>query len=89
MGKTYGSKKIERDFGRLTFGKALWAYRKGEDIPKKDLALLLGISPQSLYDLEKGRKIPSSVRTAHIARQLGQSEKLWSQLALQDRKSEA
>ncbi len=82
--KKYGSKELEKDFGTVTFGLALWAYRKGEELPQKDFALSLGISPSSLCDLEKGRRIPSPSRAAKIAKQLGQSEKTWIQLAFQD-----
>jgi len=82
--KTYGTKELERDFGPLTFGNALESHRLGEEMTQKEFALLLGISPQSLCDLEKERRIPSPARAAKIARILKKSEKFWIQLALQD-----
>ena len=82
--KTYGSKELEKDFGQLTFGQALWSYRKCEEISQKKFALSLGISSQSLCDIEKGRKIPSPERAVRIAKLIGQPEKVWIELALQD-----
>ncbi|MDZ7667284.1 MAG: helix-turn-helix transcriptional regulator [Desulfotignum sp.] len=80
----YGLKEIERDYGPLTFGKALWSHRKCEEMTQKEFAKLLGIAPSSLCDLEKGRKIPSPDRAAKIARKIGMSEKTWVRLAIQD-----
>jgi DNA-binding XRE family transcriptional regulator len=80
----YGSKELERDYGPLTFGRALWSHRKCEELSQKEFAMSIGISPQSLCDIEKGRKIPSPKRAAKIARHIGQPEKIWIELALQD-----
>ncbi len=82
--ETYGLEEIERDYGPLTFGKALWSHRKCEEMTQKEFAKLLGIAPSSLCDLEKGRKIPSPDRAAKIARKIGMSEKTWVRLAIQD-----
>ena len=67
----YGTSEMERDFGRLTFGNALASYRMGEEKSQRAFAVFLGISPQSLCDIEKERRIPSPNRAAKIARQLG------------------
>ena len=80
----YGTSELERDFGRLTFGNALASYRMGEEKSQRAFAVFLGISPQSLCDIEKERRIPSPGRAAKIARQLGEPESFWVQLALQD-----
>lgn len=80
----YGTRELERDFGPMTFGRALEAYRKCEEISQKDFAAMLGISPQSLCDIEKSRTIPSIRRAAKIARQLGEPEKIWLRLVFQD-----
>jgi len=82
--ETYGSRELERDYGPLTFGGALWAYRKGEELSQKKFAEFLEISSSSLCDIEKGRKIPSPRRAARIARHIGHPEIPWVQLALQD-----
>ena len=78
------SAKLEKEYGPVTFGRALWAYRKGEEMTQTELAHTLGISSSSLCDLEKGRTIPTVRRAAKLAKQLGQSEKMWVQLAVQD-----
>lgn len=82
--ETLGSEYLEKEFGKLSFGQALWSHRKCAEISQKELALSLGISSQSLCDIEKGRKIPSPERAAKIAKQIGQPEKIWIELALQD-----
>ncbi len=78
------SAKLEKEYGPVTFGRALWPYRKGEEMTQTELAHTLGISSSSLCDLEKGRTIPTVRRAAKLAKQLGQSEKMWVQLAVQD-----
>ncbi|MFH2065335.1 MAG: helix-turn-helix transcriptional regulator [Pseudomonadota bacterium] len=82
--KKYGIKELERDIGPLTFGNALEALRKCEEISQKEFAIKIGISSSSLCDIEKGRKIPSPGRAAKIAKLINQPEKFWVQLALQD-----
>jgi len=80
----YGTKEFERDFGPLTFGNAIEAKRKCEEMSQKEFAIKLGISAQSLCDIEKGRRIPSPTRAAKIARCIDEPEDYWIQLAFQD-----
>ncbi len=80
----YGTSELEQDFGSLTFGNALAGYRKGEEMSQKEFAEILGISSQSLCDIEKERRIPSPKRASKIARTLKEPEAFWVQLALQD-----
>ncbi len=80
----YTTKDLEIEFGLLTFGAALEAHRKCEEVSQKDFAKMLEITPQSLCDLEKGRRIPSPQRAAKIARKIGHPENFWLQLAFQD-----
>jgi len=80
----YGTKEMDRDFGPLTFGNALEAHRKCEELSQKEFAKILEISSSSLCDLEKGRRIPSVTRAAKIANKLREPEKTWIRLALQD-----
>jgi len=87
--KKYGSAELAKEYGPLTFGRALWSHRKCEEISQKDFAKILGISPSSLCDLEKGRKLPSVNRAAKIAKILNEPEKIWIRLALQDMLREA
>ncbi|WP_321493500.1 helix-turn-helix transcriptional regulator [uncultured Desulfobacter sp.] len=85
----YGSAEMEKEYGPLTFGRALWSHRKCEEIPQKEFAKMLGISPSSVCDLEKERKLPSVNRAAKIAKILNEPEKIWGRLALQDMLREA
>lgn len=85
----YGLKELDRDFGKLTFGRLLEAYRLCEEMSQKDFAIFLGISPASLCDLEKGRRIPSPERASSIAKKLKEPESLWIQIALQDHLNQA
>ena len=87
--KKYGTKEFAKDYGSQTFGRALWAYRKCEEISQVDFAKFIGVSAGSLCDLEKGRRIPTPKRAAKIARLIGHPEKYWVQLALQDSLREA
>jgi DNA-binding XRE family transcriptional regulator len=82
--EVYGLKELERDYGPLTFGRALEATRKCEELSQKEFALKLGISAQSLCDIEKGRSLPSVKRAMKIAKRLQESEKVWVTLAFQD-----
>lgn len=80
----YGTAEMERDYGPLTFANVLRAHRECEEMPQTEMAKFLGISKQSLYDLEKGRKIPSPARAASIAKKLGMLPESFIKLAFQD-----
>ena len=80
----YGTKELEEDIGHLTFGRLLVSHRLCEEMGQKEFAELLGISPSSLCDLEKGRSIPSIGRAIKIAKKLGMSEKFFVKTAIQD-----
>ena len=80
----YGTSELGEEFGHLTFGNALASYRMGEEKSQRAFAVFLGISPQSLCDIEKERRIPTPSRASKIARKLGEPESFWVQLALQD-----
>lgn len=82
--KNYGLKELEKEFGILTFGRLLKSHRQGEEMTQVQLAKLLGISKQSLNDLESGRSFPSIARSAEIARKIGLMESTLVELALQD-----
>ena len=80
----YGMKDLEKKYGPLTFGEALESYRLGEEISQADMAKRIGISAQSLCDIEKGRRIPTPKRAVRIAQVIGEPEMFWIKLALQD-----
>lgn len=66
----YSVDEAMKDFGPITFGKLLAAYRLGENMTQVEMAHFLDISKQSLCDLEKGRTIPTIARTTQIAKKL-------------------
>ncbi|MGD9211441.1 MAG: helix-turn-helix transcriptional regulator [Desulfobacteraceae bacterium] len=80
----YGLKDLEKEYGPLTFGEALESYRLGEEISQADMARRIGISAQSLCDIEKSRRIPTPKRAVGIAQVIGEPEMFWIKLALQD-----
>jgi transcriptional regulator with XRE-family HTH domain len=82
--KHYTTADLEKDFGPLTFGRALESFRLCEEYSLTQLAKKLKISPQSLCDLEKGRRIPSVNRAVEIAMKLNEPLETWVQLALND-----
>ena|SRR5258708_39432259 len=82
--KHYTVADLEKEYGPLTFGNSLEAYRLGEEMTQKQFAKKLGITAQSLCDLEKGRRIPSVERAAKIAKRLNESAESWIGLALSD-----
>lgn len=76
--------KLERQYGPLTFGGLLRAWRESEDLTQTAFAKKVGLSVQNLNDLEKGRRIPSPSRAARIAKKLKLPEMGMIQLALRD-----
>ena len=82
--KKIGIAEIEKEYGPLTFGRLLKSYRIGEELSQVEMAKELGLSKQSLNDLENGRKIPSIRRAVQIAKKLGLLQDLIVQLVLQD-----
>lgn len=77
-------KRLEKQYGTLTFGALLKAWRNGEDMSQTAFAKKVGLSVQNLNDLEKDRRIPSPTRAARIAKKLGLPEMGLIQLALRD-----
>ena len=80
----YSAEDFEKEFGPLTFGDLLSSHRLCEEMSQKEFAKLLGISPSSLCDLEKGRTIPTVARARKIAKKLKMSEKVFIEMALQE-----
>lgn len=80
-----GSARLEELFGQLSFADLIHSERVCQEKTLKEFADELGISVQSLSDLEKGRRIPSSARARDMAQTLGFSEKVWIATALQDK----
>lgn len=82
--KPFTYRDLEKEYGVLTFAKVIEAHRLGEEMTLTEMAKLLGISKQSLCDLEKGRRIPSPSRAASIADKLGMIPESFIRLAIQD-----
>jgi transcriptional regulator with XRE-family HTH domain len=76
--------KLEKQFGPLSFGALLKAWREGDGVSQTAFAKKIGLSVQNLNDLEKGRRIPTPTRAARIAEKLGVPEIGLIQLALRD-----
>ena len=79
----YGPEDLKREVGPITFGGLLSCYRLCEKMSQREFAKLLGISPSSLCDLEKGRATPSISRAGRIAKKLKASEELFIEKALE------
>jgi DNA-binding XRE family transcriptional regulator len=82
--KIFGTEELDKMFGRLTFARLLKAHRLGEELSQVELAKILGMSKQSLNDLENGRKIPSIKRGLQIAKKINVIPELAVQVILQD-----
>lgn len=82
--KTSYFDKLEAQYGTLTFGLMLTAWRQASESTQTAFAKKVGISVQNLNDLEKGRRIPSPSRAAKIAKKLGLPEIALIELALRD-----
>lgn len=85
--KKIGTKEIEKEFGPLTFGGLLKAHRVGEEMTQVAFAKRLGLSKQSLNDLESSRKSPTIRRAVSIAKKIGLLPELVVQVVLQDQVS--
>lgn len=79
--------EMKDEFGNPTFGDYLFSERKCREMSRAEFSKILGITVQSLSDLEKGRRVPSPIRAKKIAEFLGEPVEYWIQLALQDQLS--
>lgn len=85
----YGIEDLEQEVGTLTFASLILSHREAEELTQQEMANILGISKQSLCDLEKGRRIPSPSRAANIAVKLEMMPESFVEIALQDSLREA
>ncbi len=76
--------KLEKKYGRLTFGNFLKAYREADQLTQTQLAKKLNLTVQNLCDIEKSRRIPSPKRAAKIAKKIEMPVISMIQLALRD-----
>lgn len=80
----YGIKDLEKEYGKLTFGKLLKAHRLGEEITQADMSKKLKISRQKLNDLENGRRFPSPKVAAATAEKLGEHVPTWISIVIEE-----
>jgi len=74
---------LEREFGPLTFGRAMSGIRSVEGATLAQFAKRLGVSAQHLSDVEKDRRGVSAQRAADWARILRHPPAVLVRLALQ------
>lgn len=76
--------ELEKNYGKLSFGDMLKALRETEGQTQVEFSKRLGFSVQNLCDIEKGRRIPTPVRAATIAKKLKLPVKAIIEFALRD-----
>jgi len=84
MSTKYTSKKLEKDYGPITFADLIIISREDIELTQIKMAKKLGISKQKLCDFEKGRRVPSAKMAAAWAKKLKQPQEVWVQVVLQD-----
>ena len=84
MSIKYNLKKLEKDYGPLTFSDLLLIQREDEDLTQTEMAHKLGITKQKLCDFEKGRRLPSTQMAARWAKKLKFPQEIWIQVVFQD-----
>ncbi|UXR66118.1 helix-turn-helix domain-containing protein [Bdellovibrio bacteriovorus] len=82
--RTDALEMMESKWGRLSVAKLLTSWRTTDELSQTQFAKKLGMSVQSLCDLEKGRRIPTPGRAAKIAKKMGYPEMALITLAIRD-----
>ena len=80
----YGSTELDRDFGALSVGDLLLAYREGEGVSQLALAKTLGLSKQRLCDFEKGRRLPSLRSAFDFGKKLKRHPETWVLVVIEE-----
>ena len=75
--------KLEKQYGKLTFGSMLKSLRLSDEISQTAFAKKLGLSVQNLNDLEKGRRVPTASRAAKIAKKAHKENKTLREAAIE------
>ena len=84
MNIKYSLKKLEKDYGPLTFADLLLIHREDKTWTQTRMAKELGLSKQKLCDFEKGRRLPSVKMAVKWAKKMKQPTEVWLQVILQD-----
>ena len=83
--KKQAYEEVEEMMGKkLSLGLVLKSIRQCEEMTQKEFAKILDVSTQYLCDIEKGRRFVSPKVAAEFARRLGELEKGFVSLCLQD-----
>lgn len=78
-------KQLEAQYGEISFGSLLKAYREAEGLSQEKFAQLLGGSGRSyVSNLENSHHIPSVEKAAELAGILGGIEVQFVELAVRD-----
>ena len=83
-GKTFVVKARGSDNDKYLIALLLKQQRARHGLSTAEVAKRLGITAQSLCDLEKGRRIPSIERAVKIAKKLREPLETWVTLAISD-----
>ena len=75
---------LEKQFGKLTFGKMVQGIRKCNEMTQEQLATALGVSKQYICKVEKGERLVSVDQAAKFAEILEHSVDYFVLIALQD-----
>ena len=82
--KSDARKYLEDLVGPLTMASLLLTLRECDEVSQTKFAKKLGISKQTLCDIEKSRKAVSPARAARFASKLGFPPELFIKIALQE-----
>ena len=75
---------IENIVGPLTMASMLLSLRQCDELTQVQFAKKLGISKQTLCDIEKSRKLVSPSRAARFAKKLGYPPGVFLKIALEE-----
>lgn len=70
--------------GPLTVGQALNSHRLCEELTLTAMGETLGISRQTLNDIERGRRRVSPRKAAEFGHALGEVPEIWARMALEE-----
>lgn len=75
---------MSKNFGRLTFGRALKANRMAAKIKQEDLAKAANVSKQAVSRFENGKDFPTAETAGLLAKALGMDVAMYEVLIVRD-----
>jgi transcriptional regulator with XRE-family HTH domain len=82
--KYYGIERLQAEFGPMTVGLFLRAFREADGLSQAQFGKKLKLSRANVCDIEKGRKQISLSRAVHFAKCLGVPDEVMISLAIED-----